>query len=204
MDIEKYIKENRPLLARITNRIIGDKKQDFDDIYQEVCLATVKLGRLYKEDKKCKFSTYISRYAFNLANRAYKYGKHIIRPTYKNNGKITFDYEISSLDSIIYAGEQNEQSAIDFIDIGDGELIENNLDDKLRSSVIKRMLRHLTERQRTSIIRYYGLFGNKRETLVEMAKKDNITPEGTRKNIVQGIHRLSKMKEKYAEWKMTI
>lgn len=204
MDIEKYIKENRPLLARITNRIIGDKKQDFDDIYQEVCLATVKLSKMYKEDKKCKFSTYLSRYAFKLATRQYKYKRHIIRPTYNKNHKITFDYEIYSLDENMYDGENNEQSIVDFLCVDYINEAEDNTDNTLRYNAINRMFRVLTPKQKYSIVRYYGLFGNKKETLVEIAKKDNITPEGVRKNIVGGINRLKRIKEKYAEWKMTI
>lgn len=204
MDIEKYIKENRPLLARITNRIIGDKKQDFDDIYQEVCLATVKLGKIYREDKKCKFSTYLSRYAFKLATRQYKYKRYMIRPTYKNNNRITFDYEINSLDESMYDEENNEQSIVDFLCVDYTNKVEDSTDCTLRYNAIKRMFRTLTPKQKNSIIRYYGLFGNKKETLVEISITDNVTPEGVRKNIVGGINKLKRIKEKYAEWKMTI
>lgn len=204
MDIGKYIKENKPLLARITNRIIGNNKQDFDDVFQEVCLVTVKLGKMYREDKKCKFSTYLSRYAFNLANRQYKYKRYIIRPTYTKNKKATFDYEIYSLDENMYDGENNEQSIIDFLTLDDVNETENNTDCTLRNNAIKRMFRVLTPKQKHTIIRYYGLFENKKETLVEIAKRDNITPEGVRKNIVAGINKLKRIKEKYAQWKMTI
>ena len=159
---------------------------------------------MYKEDKKCKFSTYLSRYGFNLANKQYKYKKYIIRPTYKNNNKITFDYEINSLDENMYDGENNEQSIVDFLCIDNTNEAENNTDYMLRYNAIKRMFRVLTPKQKHTIIRYYGLFGNKKETLVEIAKKDNITPEGVRKNIVAGINKLKRIKEKYAQWKMTI
>jgi len=204
MDIEKYIKENRPLLARITNRIIGDNKQDFDDVFQEVCLAAVKLGKMYREDKKCKFSTYLSKYAFSLANRQYQYKRYIMRPTYSRNHKIKFDYEIYSLDENMYDGESNEQSIIDFLTLDDINEAENNTDYTLRYNAIRRMFRVLTLKQKYSIIRYYGLFGNKRETLIEIAKKDNITPQSVNKNVAGGINKLKRIKEKYAEWKMTI
>ncbi len=59
--LEKFITYNMNLVRSIANKI-DTTRMSFDDLVQEGCLGLMRAIELFDENKKCRFSTYATRW----------------------------------------------------------------------------------------------------------------------------------------------
>lgn len=157
---EILIEHNLRLVAHIVKKY-GEKGDAVDDLISIGTIGLIKGIDSFSKKNGAKLTTYCARCIDNEILMHYRNNK-------KNNKNVSLDEYIG------FDKEGNEITIIDIIKTPNPDFIENitTKDDIIK---LKAYLDVLTDRERTIIIKRYGLDGNKEITQKNIAKELNIS-----------------------------
>lgn len=157
---DKLIKHNLRLVAHIIKKYYSNYS-DQDDLISIGTIGLIKAINTFNTDKGTKLATYASRC---IENEILMYFRNIK----KTSNDVSFSEPID-MDS-----EGNPLTLMDIIYIDDTIIDDIDTKDKIKS-VIDFIRNIEDERDKTIIIKRYGLDGNKPKTQREVAKELNIS-----------------------------
>lgn len=156
----KLIEHNLRLVAHIVKRF-EDKDISPDDLISIGTIGLIKGIDSYNPNKNIKITTYVAKCVENE-----------ILMHFRSNKKHSCDVSLN--DFIGVDKEGNEISLIDVIPSNDEELADL-IFKNISIELLHNYLNKLNEREKTIIIKRYGLFDNEEHTQKEIAQKLNIS-----------------------------
>ena len=157
---KKLIEHNLRLVAHIVKKYYANYSEQ-DDLISIGTIGLIKGINSFKHEKGTKLATYCARC---IENEILMY--------FRNNKKLS--QEISFSDPIDTDSEGNPLTLMDIIAIDD--TIVDDIDTKNKLIKLVEIINNITdERDKTILIKRYGLDGNKPLTQKELAKEFNIS-----------------------------
>jgi len=157
---KKLIEHNLRLVAHIVKKYYANYSEQ-DDLISIGTIGLIKGINSFKHEKGTKLATYCARC---IENEILMY--------FRNNKKLS--QEISFSDPIDTDSEGNPLTLMDIIAIDD--TIVDDIDTKNKLIKLVEIINNITdERDKTILIKRYGLDGNKPLTQKELAKELNIS-----------------------------
>lgn len=162
----------------------------FDDYYDIGLKALTIAGNTFDENKGNKFSSYA---CVCIKNEILKQIE--LENTNKNKANIN----VVSFDSTIYYDDNN--NAITLLDLyNDGLSLEEEIIKNEKINLLKTIIDILEPNDRFMMLHYFELWGNKKMTQVEIAKKLGLNARTVCHRIKRAMRIIKKiMEEKYGE-----
>lgn len=199
MNLNKFFNDNKKLYAKLANKIIQDRKQDYDDALQYLYLASLDMIPRYYKENKSKATTFVYSYVYKRALRMYRENKHVVRIPVWAQDKIN-DFDYYSIDDKTYTN--SEYTFLDIISTKEDKEFKN-MDERIYneylSEVINKSLNRLTDRHRKIIEDIYLTEGKHRGQLKEIAKDYNVTPQRVTQMKEQALANMNKYLKRRVE-----
>ena len=154
---QKLIEHNLRLVSHITKKYYS-KTGEPEELISIGTIGLIKGVDTYKTEKKTKLSTYLAKCIQNEILMYFRTGKKSAQDVYFNEPIDT----------------DSEGNPLTFLDIvADEEDIADTIDLKIKSEKLKQYVDEIkNERERTVIIKRFGLDGEEELTQKQIAKKD--------------------------------
>lgn len=176
----QLIEHNMRLVLHIAKRFQPFMNLPLEDVINIGSFALMKAVDTYDINKEIKLGTFAFKCISNI------YSRHIHLSKMKKRD----DRNTVSLNTPIYSNKDGDEITLEDAIEDDGLPVDERVFDKIKSDVLKEVLKKLTKEEQRLLCLRYGIYDGINHTLEEIGKMEGITRERVRQKEERAILKL--------------